>query len=105
MKISKRIVTSALVDAGATAAYVVGIATFLSSLETFFGGAPKKPLLAATVMLLLLVISAAITGFAVFGKPVMWYLDGKKKEAMSLLSLTIGFLALITLLVIGALAF
>jgi len=46
-------------------------------------------------MLLLLVISVAITGFAVFGKSIMWYLDGKKKEAPSLLFLTIGFFALI----------
>jgi hypothetical protein len=50
-------------------------------------------------MLLLFVTSAAITGFLVFGKPVMLYIDGKKREAVSLLGYTIGILFLITLVV------
>ncbi len=50
-------------------------------------------------MLLLFVTSAAITGFLVFGKPAMLYIDGKKKEAISLLGYTIGMLFLITLIV------
>lgn len=36
-------------------------------------------------MLMLFVCSAAITGFLVFGKPAMLYLDGKKQDAIQLL--------------------
>jgi hypothetical protein len=56
-------------------------------------------------MLLLFVCSAAITSFLVFGKPVMLYIDGQKKEAVSLLAYTLGIMALITIvlfIVIGS---
>ena len=91
------IVKNAFINAAATALYIVTIATFLSYAEKIFGPdtAEKTPLI-PMFMLSLLVMSAAITGFAVFGRPAMWYLDGKKKEALALLGATLGFLACIT---------
>ena len=84
-------------NAAGAALYIIAVATFLSHAEKIFGPdtAEKTPLI-PMFMLSLLVVSAAITGFAVFGKPAMWYLDGKKKEAVSLLAATLGFLAVIT---------
>ncbi len=70
--------------------YVAAVATFL-----FHGpralGMVKSPLV-PMAMLLLLVCSAALMGLLIFGRPVMWYLDGKKKEALSLLFSTLGIL-------------
>lgn len=47
-------------------------------------------------LLLLFVFSAAITGFLIFGKPAQMYVDGKKKEALSLLFYTLGIFFVIT---------
>lgn len=46
--------------------------------------------------LLLFVFSAALTGFLIFGKPTLMYIDGKKKEAVSLLINTLGIFFVIT---------
>lgn len=48
-------------------------------------------------MLLLLVLSVAVMGVLIFGKPLMLYLDGAKKEGVKLLLYTIGFLFIMTL--------
>jgi hypothetical protein len=56
--------------------------------------------LAPIAMLLLFVFSAALTGFLVFGQPAILYLDGKKKEALTLLGYTLGILSGLTVLAI-----
>lgn len=53
-------------------------------------------------MLMLFVFSAALTGTLFFGKPIMWYIDGKKKEALSLLAYTFGAFFIIGILVFTA---
>ena len=89
-------IINALIDAGVTAAYIILVASFLSHAEAIFADrVPKDTMIIPVIMLLLFVISAAVTGFAVFGKPAMWYFDGRKKEALELLGITIVFLALI----------
>lgn len=47
-------------------------------------------------LLLLFVFSAALTSFLIFGKPAQMYIDGKKKEALSLLTQTLIFFSIIT---------
>lgn len=95
---SKKILTNALISAGVTVAYIIIIASFLSRAEKIFGQVePKDTTLIPIVMLLLFVISAGVTGFAVVGRPVMWYIDGKKKEAVKLLGATLSILALIAI--------
>lgn len=92
-----KIITRALIDAIGTVIYVILIASFMFSLQ---GLSPKEDtIFVMTSMLLLLVCSAAITGFLVFGKPIMLYLDGKKKEAILLLIYTISMLFTITLII------
>ena len=81
-----------------TALYIALVASFLSYTPHIFAEVTEKTALMIPIaMLLLLVCSASITGSLVLGRPILWYLDGKKKEAVSLLMTTIGFLFLITL--------
>ena len=67
------------------------------SLQNLFSE-KKDVIIIPMAMLLLFVSSAGITGFLVFGKPVMLYIDGKKREAVSLLVYTFGILLLTTIL-------
>lgn len=55
-------------------------------------------MLVPITVLLLFVSSAAITGFLIFGKPAQMYVDGKKKEALSLLTYTLTVLSVITVI-------
>ena len=92
----KSIIQEGLQNALFTTAYVVLVATFLNNASHLFG--PGKSVLIPIVMLLLLIFSAALTGSLVFGKPILWYLDGKKKEALSLLTYTLTSLLVIMIL-------
>lgn len=55
-------------------------------------------------VLMLLVLSAAVMGTLVFGRPILMYLDGKKREAVVFLGYTLGWLTLLTFLVFLSLA-
>ncbi len=101
---SGAIIRRAGINAAMTGIYVSVIASFLSNTAKLFGKHESNTVLVPIVMLLLLVISAAITGWCVFGVLVMWYIDGKKKEACVLLAYTLGFLGAITLMCIVLLA-
>lgn len=91
-----KIIKRAFIDSVGTTAYIILVVLFIFSLQIF---ALKKDIIIIPIaMLLLFVCSAAITGFLVFGKPLMLYVDGKKKEAISLLGYTLGMLFLITLI-------
>ncbi len=91
-----KIIKRAVVNSVGTASYIILVVGFMFFLRSF----SDRPdiILIPVAMLLLFVCSAAITGFLVFGKPVMLYIDGKKREAVALLGYTIGVLALITIL-------
>ena len=91
----KPIFKNALIHAVATTIYVVAVASFLFYAPQVLSQA--KTVLIPISMLLLLVFSAAFTGILIFGRPVLWYLDGKKKEALSLLAYTLGIFLVITL--------
>ena len=84
-------------DSFGTAAYIILVVSFIFSLQVFFPGLEDNIIIPIS-MLLLFVCSAAITGFLVFGKPVMLYIDGKKREAVLLLSYTLGVLFIITVM-------
>jgi hypothetical protein len=92
----KEIRKTALINALATALYVAGVGSFI-----YFGGTMKigkaNFILIPISFLLLFVLSAAITSFLIFGKPAQMYVDGKKKEALSLLTQTLFFFSIITI--------
>ncbi len=92
-----KILKRAFINSAGTAIYVILVAAFIFSLQFFFSESGDT-IIIPIAMLLLFVCSAAITGFLVFGKPIMLYVDGKKKEAVLLLGYTIGILSLITIL-------
>lgn len=56
----------------------------------FFEKMPK--ILGTMTFLTLFVLSAAITGALILGKPIMFYLDGKKEESVKLFLWTIAWL-------------
>lgn len=87
-----------------TVLYVALVALFFSNTPYIFGNSPEKTILIPIAMLLLFVCSALITGLLVLGRPILWFLDGKKKEAVTLLLTTLGFLFLTMIIAFTALA-
>lgn len=54
--------------------------------------------------LLLFVLSAAVVGSLVLGRPIILYLDGKKKESLVLFFYTVGILFVFTAVILGIFA-
>ncbi len=93
----KPILKYAFINAAAATLYIAAIAAFLSHAEKIFGpDHGEKTALIPMFMLSLLVMSVAVMGSAVFGRSAMWYLDGKKREALALLGATLALLACAT---------
>ena len=92
----------ALIHALGVLIYTSAIASFMFNGEKFFGKADN--FLMPVAMLLLFVLSAAITGALVLGKPILLYLDNKKEDALKLFGWTLGWLAVMVILVLGVLA-
>ena len=93
----KEVAKYAWIDAIGTALYVAIVALFIYFLGR--SGISDVSFLIPTAMLMLFVFSAAFTGVLVFGRPIMWYLDGKKKEALSLIVYTLGIFLAITVII------
>lgn len=91
----------AFLNATGTAAYVTAVGSFLFYAPKVFGRG--NSVLIPITMLLLFVFSAALTGALILGRPILWYVDGKKKEALSLLISTLAFLLGFTLIFLFAL--
>ncbi len=89
-------VVASLIQATGTALYVAAVAFLISNASAFFGKGPSALSLAAFLMLL--VLSVAVTGLLIFGKPVLLYLDGAKKQAIAMLLATIAWLFTITVI-------
>ncbi len=98
----KRTAKLALINALITTAYIIAIASFLFYTPKLLGQ-EKPTVLIPIIMLLLFVFSAAFTGAAVFGMPVLWYLEGRKKDALSLIAYTLAFLFLTAIAALFAL--
>lgn len=94
LKINKEALRNSLF----TALYIAFIGSSMYFISTFKIG-NDNTFLAPIAFLLLFVLSAAITSFLVFGKPAQLYIDGKKKEAISLLTSTIAYLAIFTVVI------
>lgn len=101
--LDKKIITQSLSFAAAAVIYVVLVATMMNNTERIFGQ-QKESVLGPIVFLLLLVVSVATMGVLIFGKPVMLYIDGKKREAVAMVICTIGSLAIFTALLVVVLA-
>lgn len=91
----------ALANGLLTALYALLIALFFANAQYLFGDV--KSALIPMAMLLLFVFSALVCGSLVLGRPLMWYLDGQKKEALKLLGYTALVLFVVMIFVFVAL--
>lgn len=101
MKYPKQIFSGLLCALGITV-YVAGVSLLLRNGERWFG--KMDNFLGPTALLLLFVLSAAVTGALALGRSVWLYLENRKNEAVRLFLYIIGWLAVITTLIITALA-
>lgn len=88
---------SPIINAFFAVLYVTGVAIFMFYAPKIFRGGDTVAIPIA--MLSLFVSSAAIMGFIFLSKPVQFYFDGEKKNAVSLFLKTLGFFAGFTILV------
>lgn len=89
----------ALANALLTALYVTIIGMFFRFAPVIFGDSEPNAFI-PILMLLLFVFSAALCGGLFLGRPLLWYLDGKKKEAITLFihTLWIFFVVIVIML-------
>lgn len=87
----------AFLHAVLAAGYVTAVAFFMSSVPTLLGGEPPD-FMGGALFLLVFVISAAVMGLLIFARPLMWYINGAKREAIWLAIYTVGCLAGIAIL-------
>ena len=92
------IITYALANSLLTVLYVILVGTFMFNAQYFFVKEPS-PFIPIGI-LLLFVFSASVCGSLMLGRPLLWYLDGRKKEALSLFAYTLAFF-----LIAGAVVF
>jgi len=78
--------------------YVAIVAFVMNNAEKIFG--KMDSVIGAVGFLMIFVLSAGVVGTLIIGKPIMLYIDNKKKEAVSLLIWTLICLAFITLIVL-----
>lgn len=94
------IVKYAIINATATAVYIIMLVSSFFELPKFF---PKLEItfsvLVPIVFLMTFVFSATLTSSLILGRPILWYLEGKKKEAILLLMYTLTIFLGIALLV------
>lgn len=77
--------------------YVSLVAQVMNHGTQWFGADDKA--WTPVVVLMLFVLSAAITGSLVLGRPVLMYMDGKKKDALQFFGYTVGWLFVLTIVV------
>lgn len=104
MNMPKKIIKLAFLFALGEGIYISLVALLLFTIGKLFGSKPDPAIIAPIAFLLLFVISAAISGALILGKPVMLYLDGKKKEALQLFSFTVAWLVVFLIIAFGIVA-
>lgn len=91
-----KIIKYSLFNSIGTTAYI----TLIATLFHYLSNSPLKTensILIPIFMLLVFVFSATITGTLVLGRPIIWYFNKKKKEAILLFIYTLCFLLLFTI--------
>jgi hypothetical protein len=82
-----KIIKDAFIQSSCLLIYVAIVATILNNGEKIF---PQMPsVIGAIIFLMLFVFSAAISFSLVFGRSILAYLDGRKKEGVMLFIYTI----------------
>ncbi|MBI4458039.1 hypothetical protein HY633_03700, partial [Candidatus Uhrbacteria bacterium] len=84
---NKSILAKAVGSAVAAAAYIGLVATIPSQGRMLFEDRLPS-IFGPMAFLMLFSLSAAVLGLLIFARPVMFYIDGKKREAVKLLVYT-----------------
>ncbi len=95
-----KIIKHSLINSVAAAAYVTIIAQIIRNGQALFG--TMNNAYAPIAFLLLFVVSAAVMALIIFGQPVIWYLEGFKKQGIRLAVYTVALLFLITYILLLA---
>ena len=97
---NNEIIKYALANALWTVLYVILIGSLLNNGSILFGTGEKA--LIPVIMLLLFVFSATLCAALILGRPLLWYLDGMKKEALRLFgyTLVVFFVATVIMLTV-----
>ena len=98
---NSKILKHSLINSFLAFGYILIVTQILANAEKLFGS--MKEVLGPVAFLLTFVFSASIMGILIFGRPILWYLDGFKKEAVKLVFYTLGFLFVILVFVFLAL--
>jgi hypothetical protein len=101
--LDRQISKQSLRYSGFVVLYVAAVATIMMNAPRIFGQS-MSGVLAPIGFLMLFVVSAAVIGMLIFGKPVMLYVDGKKREAVALVVHVIGNLVAATVILLVVLA-
>ena len=100
----KSILRTALLNALSTTLYVTVVGSLLFYAAQIRMG-QTKTIIVPIAMLMLLVFSAALVGVLIFGRPLLWYLEGRKQDSLFLLSGTLAILFAITVVAFVTLIF
>lgn len=100
---NKKIFNYSLFNSLGIIIYIGLIAGFMQNAEKIFG--KINNFFGPFVFLLLFVISAATTGFLMFGRPIMLYLDGEKKDAVKMILSEFAWLFMFLLIALSAFYF
>ena len=99
----KKICLFSFLHALGIAIYVSLVATLMQNGDRLFG--EMNNVVGPIAFLMLFTLSAAIVGSLGLGKPILLFLDGKKKEAVSFFLSTVGWLLLFTIIALVIAAF
>ena len=101
----KDILKHAFINSFLAALYIILVASFLFYGPRYFAFAEKPDTVFAPIMMLMLfVFSASVTSALVLGRPILWYLDSRKEEAVILFLSTLSIFFIIILLAFACLA-
>jgi hypothetical protein len=95
---SKKITLYSLLHSIGVVAYIALVALLMNNAERILGQT-KDTFWDPVAFLLLFTVSAAITGLLVLGRPIYLFLSGNKKEALTFLFYTLGWLVVFTVLI------
>lgn len=91
-----KLALNGLLHAAATTVYIVLVSLLLYNGNKIFGTTPS--ILQVITMLCLAVLSASIVGTLMLGRPIMWYFNGAKSEAVKLFFYSMIWLLVFTVI-------
>ena len=94
----KKLAAQGLVYALGEGVHILLVALIMTNGQKLFGNAPG--VLGIITFLALFVISAAVSGALVLGRPILLYLEGKKKDAVKLFGLILGWMVFLLIIAI-----